>query len=155
MEITNTLHTASNAITPLSMDTILQELHIWRMAKKSMQERIPDVIWEHIFKLLGRQPSPSNYHALGISAAQIAKKIASMNIQNPNNDPTKKQSEKSKHIDFCEAGVPLTPPLYTPNKHIATNTLIVEFTRSDGILMKIHTTTDSFAELMQAFFKGF
>jgi hypothetical protein len=38
---------------------------------------------------------------------------------------------------------------------LATNTLIVEFCRADGKIMKIHTTTESFSALMKAFFCGF
>jgi hypothetical protein len=63
------------------------------------------------------------------------------------------QAFRPPHIDFCEAKeAPLNH--YKPARIPATNTLVVEFCRADGRIMKIHTTTDSFAELMKAFFGG-
>lgn len=67
---------------------------------------------------------------------------------------TQNQKTHKTPIDFCEAKDTPSSSLYKPARIPATNTLVVEFCRADGRIMKIHTTTDSFSELMKAFFGG-
>jgi hypothetical protein len=102
--------------------------------------------------LLNKFPESTICAALGISKMQLHRKIDERRSSVPSK-PAKLHTHKPPHVDFCEAKEP-QPPLYKPAKIPATNTLIVEFCRADGHIMKIHTTTDSFAELMKAFFGG-
>lgn len=132
----------------VTLDTLAQAINNWRANKKSMQERIPDSIWEQVLILSEKYSEASLRAATGISSAQFRRKLAEHSTPATPKKP-------SAQVDFCEVKqIKPNPPLYKPNKILATNTLIVEFCRDDGRIMKIHTTTDSFAELMKAFFEG-
>jgi hypothetical protein len=128
MTVDNTItkfpHPASQEKT-ITLDEAIQSMTEWRINKGTRGEQIPDDIWKNIFTLLKKYPE------------------ATVSSQLP----------KTPHIDFCEVNQTQTP-LYKPARIPATNTLVVEFCRADGRIMKIHTTTDSFSELMKAFFAG-
>ena len=46
----------------------------------------------------------------------------------------------------------MSPLDYKPAEAFTTTTSVVELYRPDGMMMKIHFTTDRFAELLRAFF---
>jgi hypothetical protein len=142
--------TASQAKT-ITLDEVTQTVSHWRANKKTRSEEMPDEIWQDILLLKNKFSETTICGALGIVKMQLLRKI---DEKKPQVTILPKASQLSK-IDFCEVKqIPASapPPLYTPNKIPATNTLIVEFCRADGRIMKIHTTTDSFAELMKSFF---
>lgn len=138
----------------ITLDSVVKAMEVWRSNKKCVQEQIPEAIWQQIIPLLNRFSEATLRSALGLTTAQFRRRL-----EEPVDAITahKPLAETPPHIDFCEAKeikTPQTPSLYKPSRIPATNTLVVEFCRADGRLMKIHTTTDSFAELMKAFFAG-
>lgn len=136
---------ASSKITTL--DDVVQAMDEWRANKKNPQEPIPEAIWRSIYVLLDKFQETTIRAALGISSMQLRRKLEERSAQ-----PTATQQPPAlPAVDFCEVK---TQPIYKAAKIPATNTLVVEFCRADGQIMKIHTTTDSFAELMKAFFTG-
>ena len=140
----------------ITLDSVVEAMVNWRVSKKSPQESIPNSIWEQIFVLLKKFPESTLRAATGISSNQFRRKLQECSSEVSNVSPITKMNTPPA-IDFCEVATNKTTPpipLYKPAKVPATNTLIVEFCRADGQIMKIHTTTDSFAELMKAFFSG-
>lgn len=136
-------HQAKN----ITLETVFQSMEHWRANKKNVQEQIPQAIWDDIFILLKTIPEAAVRGALGISAAQFRRKINPSTLASTSKILSPEQMPGA--VDFCKAQ---PSALYKPVNIPATNTLIVEFCRADGRVMKIHTTTDSFAQLMQAFF---
>jgi hypothetical protein len=135
--------------TDITLDSVMRAITDWRTNKGTRGEQIPNEIWESVFTLVNTFPELPICAVLGITKIQYQRKL----------DERKSGTAKPTHdhvlprMDFCEAKE--TPsPFYKPAKIPATNTLVVEFCRADGRIMKIHTTTDSFAELMKAFFGG-
>lgn len=134
--------------TDVTLDSVIQSLKDWRANKRVYGEPIPAEIWDSVFALVNKFPDLPIYSVLGITKAQFKRKL----------DERKSGTVKPAYghelprMDFCEAKEP--PSSYKPARIPATNTLVVEFCRADGRIMKIHTTTDSFAELMKAFFGG-
>jgi hypothetical protein len=156
-ETTLTQNTADSTQSPqssLSIDAVLQELQHWRNHRAVHKETtIPEVLWKKIFSLAKAHPTSKIRSLLGISSQQYQKKFEqfypSLNATalNPSDDNTP--------IQFCQAEVnPKPPPLYQPLKIPATNTLVVEFCRTDGQIMRIHATHDCLATIMPLFFKG-
>lgn len=122
--------------------------------KKNRSEKIPDRIWDKIFALIERLPKSQVLVALRIGEAQLQSKL--MERQLPHQDksgvPLSTQ-ENEEDIEFCEVSQEY-PLAYKPAKAFDTTTSVVELYRPDGMLMKIHICTDSFEELLRAFFKG-
>ena len=141
-----TLSNQSNAIT---LDAVIQAITEWRLAKDTRNDPIPEIIWDKIMLLLNKFPESMVCTTLGITKSQLKNKREEKSIVTP----AQSHIQEVPTVDFCEAK-------QEPARHYkaaripATNTLVVEFCRSDGRIMKIHTTTDSFAELMKAFFAG-
>lgn len=133
----------------ITLDSVIQTITDWRARKDTRNEPIPDVIWKQIFILLKKFPEPTLSAALVISRIQFQRKLDEQKLL----ETLSSKTFDTPHVDFCEARQVPTP-LHKPARIPATNTLVVEFCRSDGRIMKIHTTTDSFAELMKAFFSG-
>ena len=132
----------------VTLDELVQDMNEWRAHKETRGEQIPEEIWQKILPLLKKFPEPTICIALGITKMQLRRKLDEQKyISTIEIIPT-----KTTRVDFCEAKeIPI--PIYKPAPKIpATNTLVVEFCRADGRIMKIHTTTDSFADLMKAFF---
>ena len=128
---------------------------------------IPDDIWEKIF-ILEKSHPPSRLRAiLGISTTQYNKirqrRLAASSPLPPSasSTPTPAPAPAIAPPIVEENTTPLIEwrdikekPVYQPAKGLATNTIVVELTRSDGRIMKIHTTDQSFKELIQVFFAG-
>lgn len=137
---------------PMTLDSLVKAMTQWRTNKTNAQEQIPEFIWQQIFILLETFPQTTIRAATGISSTQLRRKLEERSSRSVAHGPSTMAT-----IDFCEAKESKPSkhiPLYQPTRIPATNTLIVEFCRADGRIMKIHTTTDSFAELMNAFFAG-
>lgn len=137
----------------VTLDSAVKAMEHWRANKRNRLEPIPEPIWQQIFILLDRFSESTLRTALCISTDQFQRRLAERDKKISLSKPP------SPAMDFCEATqIPSLPPsksqLYKPAKIPATNTLVVEFCRADGQIMKIHTTTDSFSDLMKAFFVG-
>lgn len=139
---------SSNQAKAITLDDVVQAMAAWRANKSARSEQIPDDIWESIFALVDKYPDLPVCNVLGVTKMQFQRKMDELRSSAVLPIP----SPKIPVMDFCEAKE--ATPSYKPDRIPATNTLIVEFCRSDGRIMKIHTTTDSFAELMKAFFSG-
>ena len=126
----------------ITLDKVVQRLANWRTNKTSRGDQIPDNIWKSIFVLEAKFPDLPLHVILGITKLQFQRK------RDESSSP-----DKQPDVDFCELKEDHAS-YYQPVKIPATNTLVVEFCRGDGKVMKIHTTTDSFAELMKAFYSG-
>lgn len=134
----------------LSFDAVFQELQQWRDNKPIHKENsIPEALWKKIFSL-AKTHSPTKIRSLfGISSQQYQHKF---NQYGTPPDAAAKAPDASP-VQFCEVNSK-PPPLYQPLKIPATNTLVVEFCRSDGQVMRIHATHDCLATVMQLFFNG-
>ena len=128
----------------LSLDNVLDEMERWRANKDPHKPTsIPDELWHKIF-MLAKQYPPSKIRVLfGISNQQYQRKFKQL-------FPKEIYPEFSE-VDLCEVN---TPSVVSPHDIPATNTVIVEFIRKDGQIMRIHTTTHHFQKLIQAFFEG-
>jgi len=135
---------------PITLDKVVLAMENWRASKKNIQDPIPDSIWQQIVALLDKFPEATVRAATGITSTQLTRKLKERNFAA--SSATSLQSPSSIH--FCEVKEEKSPALYKPAKVLTNHTLIVEFCRADNQIMKIHTTTASFADLMKAFFEG-
>ena|SRR3990167_5911267 len=137
------------------LDLVCASIKEWRQHKKRRSEKIPSNIWDQIFVLIQNMPTSKVLGALNITREQFNNKCLERNLIEYIDDlePSDFTEECNSLADFCavETRYPLASK---PAKAFATNTSIVELYRPDGMLMKIHICTDSFAELLDAFFKG-
>ena len=140
---------------PLSIDGTLQKLTEWRQTKATHKEScIPESIWQEIIALEQLLSVSALTNMFGITRQQFLgwkEKLSTSKSQ------TNHQETSSTNItQFCEAKPkPLTKPMqieksYTP----ATTTVIVEFYRADGQMMKIHTCSDQFKNFINDFLNG-
>jgi hypothetical protein len=135
--------------TDITLESMLSIITEWRSNKGARGEQIPVEIWKKIISLTKKYPEAVICGALGITKMQFKRKLDEFRPP----ISTTETAHESRRVDFCEAKESSSSH-YRPARIPATNTLIVEFCRADGQIMKIHTTTDSFAELMKAFFEG-
>jgi len=134
----------------LSIDQVLQELELWRATRdQHHQVSFPDDLWHKIFALATTHSAIKIRALFGISAQQYNRKFEQFY---PPTDPPAEKEVTPSNVDFCEIKPNTTP--YQPLKIPSHTTIVVEFYRPDGYLMKIHTTTENFKDLMQAFFAG-
>ena len=98
------------------------------------------------FLRLAKQYPPSKIRVLfGVSNQQYQKRFKQFYPQETLDAPPE--------IDLCE--VKTQSSSYRSFNIPASNTVIVEFVRKEnGQIMRIHTTTDHFQRLIQAFFAG-
>jgi hypothetical protein len=140
---------------PLSIDGVLQELQHWRDNREIHKETsLPEGLWKKIFSLAKTHPPTKIRSLFGISTQQYQNKF---NQYFPPSDKTASTSTVAEgaSVQFCQAEVhSKPPPLYQPLKIPATNTLVVEFCRSDGQVMRIHATHECLATILPLFFNG-
>ena len=138
----------------LSLESVYDTIQAWRKNKKTSNEKIPTAIWDQVFTLLNTMDESHVLKALGLTTSQLfSKRQERQSNQNPVIEDNYEKPEEVKSTEFCEA-IPKIPWAYKPAKAFATNTSVVELYRPDGMLMKIHICTDSFEDLLRAFFKG-
>lgn len=134
-----------------SLDDVLQELQTWRANKPTPSTAIPDELWRKIFALEKTCPSGKIRGLLGISTKQYHSKYQQFfaHISTKEN-PTSPQPS----IDLCQVKTAASKiATYQALKIPASNTIVAEFCRADGSIMKIHSTSESFACLINAFFE--
>jgi len=139
---------------PLSIDAILQELQHWRDHRDIHKEHsIPEALWHKIFSLAKTHPPAKIRGLFGISRHQYDNKF-NQYFPPPDKATSSPPADKAS-VQFCQAEVnPKPSPLYQPLKVPATNTLVVEFCRSDGQIMRIHATHECLTTIMPLFFNG-
>lgn len=151
-ETSNNIHTLPVA----SLDEALKEIEDWRANKPNARASIPDALWRKIFALAKTHTAGKIRNLLGISPTQYNRKYANI-FSNVTAD--KKQSSEQTQtvpIDFCKVSASSSPSatsMYKPLKIPASNTIVAEFYHADGRIMKIHSTSESFSCLIQAFFQ--
>ncbi len=143
--------TSPQPTSPISLDDVLASVKIWRVGKKKRNDKIPDNIWCQIFKLFETMPESRVLGILGITQGQLHTKRQESQLDKI--DLNADEQAKTQAIDFCEVK-PTFPIDYKAAKAFSTTTSVVELYRPDGMLMKIHISTDSFEDLLRAFFKG-
>lgn len=124
----------------------------WRTNKKRPAEPIPTELWQQIFALEQWYEPSQLRNFFNVSTKQYATKKTAL------------ISKKDEALELCEVNVikenkapkksevKLSP--YTLDSLPSAKTLVVEFCRSDGQVMKIHTTQDSIPALLQTFLGG-
>ena len=156
-----------------TLDSVVSAMKIWRKNKGLHEKsRIPKELWSQIFELSQNYQPCVIRQLLGIIKIQYDKKLTEFfpaKSKNPNPLPKKSESEVTS-IEFCEVEPDDIPTVnsqprvvsskkYTPRydevpKFIGVNTVIVEFCRADGKIMKIHTTSHCFNEIINSFYTG-
>ena len=136
------------------LDLVCASIKEWRQQKKRRSEKIPNNIWDQIFALIQNIPTSKVLGTLNITREQFNNKCLERNLIEYIDDfePSDFTETCDSLADFCAIDTKY-PLVSKPAKAFATNTSIVELYRPDGMLMKIHICTDSFAELLDAFFK--
>lgn len=136
----------------LTLESVKALLNDWRLSKKKVNEGIPVSLWKQIFALLGKHTETEIRSALNLTSTQLERGSALIEKEEKahQGDGTLPTS-----LEFCEIQNKASYPLdYKPAQAFATNTCVVELYRPDGMLMKIHICTDSFDDLLHAFYKG-
>ena len=153
-----------------TLDSVVVAMQTWRNNNKNkkIQQPIPLSIWHQVFTL-SKNHSPSTIRKLlSISKAQYDKKFTELF---PTQQPTQellpeKIVQAAPTIEFCEVDatkvaatainstIKHKPHYEELPKYIGVNTVIVEFCRSDGKVMKIHTTSHCFKEIIDSFYTG-
>ena len=152
----HTLPKNKNTPPTASLDDVLKEIGDWRANKPNASTAIPDPLWRKIFALETTLTASKIRVLLGISTKQYNSKYEQI-FTTANAD--KKQCPKQPQaelVDLCQVKKPQpssSTSMYKPQKIPATNTIIAEFLHADGRIMKIHSTSDSVLQLIQAFFK--
>jgi hypothetical protein len=136
----------------ITLDEVIVALQNWRKNKINARERIPTKIWDQIFILLHTISASKICKAAGISSAQFRKAKEEYNKRKQSIDHQSSPTNTQEPIDFCDVTPPMSPLDYKPAEAFTTTTSVVELYRPDGMMMKIHFTTDRFAELLRAFF---
>lgn len=139
----------------LTLAGVTEALTDWRATKKRSNEGIPLSLWQQILGLLGPHTEGEIRSALHLTSTQMERGSELLEEAEGLSQASVLSNTSKAAIDFCEVEEKLSYPLaYKPAEAFATNTCIVELYRPDGMLMKIHICTDSFDELLQAFYKG-
>jgi len=134
-----------------SLDEVLQEVQTWRANKPTPSSAIPDELWRKIFALEETCPGAKVRGLLSISTKQYNSKYQQFfsHISTKEN-PTSPQPT----INLCQVKTAASKTAaYQPLKIPASNTIVAEFYRADGSIMKIHSTSESFSCLIKAFFE--
>lgn len=139
----------------LSLEEVKERLTHWRESKKRVNEGIPVYLWKQIFTLLGKHTETELRSVLRLTPVQLERGSALLEKAEQLTQTGELSTRAEEPIDFCEVQEQAAYPLaYKPAEAFATNTCIVELHRPDGMLMKIHICTDSFDELLHAFYRG-
>jgi hypothetical protein len=125
----------------------------WRSGKKRIAEPIPEELWQKIFSLEPFYSSALLRRFFSLSTKQYAAKREALFPQRPPKSTpqvdTQSQTAASP-VSLCEVKIKKPNP-YASEPLPSGKTLIVEFCRGDGQIMKIHSTQDSIPLLMRQF----
>lgn len=147
--VTNIGGTNQQTISP---DSTLNKLQQWRETKSEhKQTKIPDELWLEIFSLEETFKSSYLRKYFNLASKQYEDKKNNLNLSA--SSPMKSNSSDDY---FCEV-TPSTSkqPIDIKQNYVPiTTTVVVEFCRPDGRIMKIHTCTDQFKNIINDFFNG-
>jgi hypothetical protein len=137
----------------LALAATLSAYQQWRVNKKKLSEPVPDELCQQIFSLETFYPAARLRRLFNLSTRQYETKRQKFSLNAP-----------QKPLIAGSHSTPTPPPppqlcqvkLKTENPYAlealpSAKTLVVEFCRSDGQIMKIHTTQDSIPTLMRSF----
>ena len=146
-------------IQEVTLDSVSAELAHWRDTRHEHRETsIPDDIWRKIFSLESQHSATKLRSLFGVSNSQYKtrrEKLSATTEMPPTATPTCAASEVDNDYVFCQPGLNIQGQPVKPEPYkVQTRTVTVEFRRADGRIMTIHTTTESFKELLEAFFAG-
>jgi len=136
----------------ISPDSTLYKLQLWRDTKSEhKQTKIPNEIWLEIFSLEDRYNSSYLRKYFGLASKQYEDKKNNLNLSISSSSNTNLSDDY-----FCEVNPPTSKqPIEIEHDYVpVTTTVIVEFCRPDGRIMKIHTCTDQFKNIINDFFNG-
>lgn len=142
----------------VTLDSVLAELQRWRDTRHEHRETsIPDEIWRKVFSLESQHSAKKLRSLFGISNSQYTsrqEKFSARSAMQPaDNTLTPASSEVDKDYAFCKPGLKVGGQPVKPEPYqVHTRTVTVEFRRQDGRIMTIHTTTESFRELLTTFY---
>jgi len=128
----------------ITLEGVYKELESWRAKKQSQGEKMPDTLWKKIISVYKKFPDQTKIcRRLLITKPQLKAKLREFGDESLFNDP----------VELCEIPKIQTIPSYraVEDGFSALTTLVVEFCRADGCVMKIHTTTKSIQELINNF----
>src|SRR5262245_8517574 len=147
-------------VTPIStirstvtLDAVVRAMQEWRNNKDVHQEgSIPHSLWRDIFALSPSLSPTKVRRLLTISKSQYEKKFAQLFPSEQKVD-----QQEPTPVEFCEVNSSPSAIKHTPRHeqmphYIPVNTVIVEFCRADGKIMKIHATNHCFKEIIDAFY---
>lgn len=135
----------------------------WRANKKSRSEAIPMEIWHQLRALRGHYSDKQLSSLFEIPRVTIEEKCrveTQVALAQQEVVAVSKEQPTSPSLMLCEARLPAqvngsaADKIYTPQKLEQKKTVVVELTRSDGMIMKLYATTESIGEIFQTFFKG-
>jgi len=128
----------------ITIESVHNEIENWRAKKKSQGEKMPDALWKKVISLCKQFPDQTKIcRRLFITKTQLKAKLREFGDEALFNDP----------IELCKIPKIQSLPSYkdVEDGFSALSTLVVEFCRADGCVMKIHTTTKSIHELINNF----
>lgn len=128
----------------IDLEKIYKEIESWRTKKKNQGEKMPDALWKKVIILCKQFPNQTKIRRrLLITKPQLKNKLREFGDDFVFNDP----------VELCKIPKIQNVPTYkkVEDSFSTLSTLIVEFCRADGCIMKIHTTTKSIQELINNF----
>lgn len=162
---------------PITLDFIYEKIKYWRDHKKEFdQKAMPDQIWGMIFTFQKQKDySDSEIKKLfSLNSQQYSKKYTQLMATEENKAELSTSTEPAQFSEVEVSSEPLinvvpsltgkvqvaneaVAHLKSPDNSLKTyvdiKTIVVEYIRPDGHRLKIHTTTSSIADVMQAFGK--
>jgi len=135
-----------------SLENVLKEFEEWRKNKKHSATPIPDQLWHKVFDLAEIYTELKVRAIFGINTQQYSTKYK---VLRSSKCAAPEQIAKEDSPELCEIKIKPTTKKkssYQPQPLPSAKTLVVEFCRADGRVMKIHTTQDSIPTLMKAFY---
>lgn len=161
-----------------SIDVTLKKFAHWRKNKSHNASVIPNALWLQCFELAKEHGIASVKVLFGLSHSQYKKKYHEL-IESKQPEINTGKSKVASVVDFAQAQPAiesswdisddtqstteepasnfadddLSPKKKRLPSYIDVTTIIVECIRPDGYRLRLHTTTDSITEVMQAFFE--
>lgn len=140
--------------------SVLNAFEQWRKNKKTNAEAIPDELCRQIFALESHYSAGKLRRCFGLSTRQYHSKrekyfpshIKPVVVETIKQKPAAEMAPPLPPPKLCEIKIIPESP-YATEPLPSAKTLVVEFCRSDGRIMKIHTTQDSIPTLMHTFFR--
>ena len=164
------MSTATYINTKTTLDSVIIAMQTWRSNNKNkkLQQPIPPSIWRQVFDLSQSHSPITIRKLLGISKPQYDKKFMELfPLQNSTKELlSEKTAQVPTAVEFCEINATKVAATTTNStikhkphyeelpRYIGVNTVIVEFCRADGKIMKIHTTSHCFKEIIDSFYTG-